>query len=298
MASEVGTPPADDHGDQAGSAVTDRLSDEQQRAVAGLSSSSMLTVGRLLVARPSLAVHMAKVATRGAAGAVRNDPTLGWLSGLEHVRRVEPGSIMGADWGGLETFVDTFRDTVPAGAAALEIGCGGGRVTRLLRPLVASLDAVDVSTAVLDEARRVEPDAKYFVVEGMGENLPDAAYDAVASHDVFVHFELDECARYLSNVRRSMRPGGVLVVSVYTLDTDEDRAAYRARIVERGAAMDARRVRRFRFADYETLFGLFGFALESSVRTPASEYPEEKPSTHLVCVARATDPAGSTDPAG
>lgn len=271
--------------------MTDRLTAEQQRDVARLPSSSVLTAGRLLVARPSLAVHMAKVATRGAAGAVRNDPTLGWLSGLEHLRRVDPGSIMGADWGGLETFVETFRGAVPSGATALEIGCGGGRVTRLLRPLVANLDAVDVSTAVIEEARKVEPGAKYFVVEGMGENLPDAAYDAVASHDVFVHFEFDECARYLFNLRRALRPGGVFVVSLYTLDTVEDRAAYRARIAERGAAMDARRVRRFPAADYETLFGLFDFTLESSVRTPPSEYPEDKPSTHLVCVARATDPA-------
>jgi SAM-dependent methyltransferase len=272
--------------------VTDRLTAEQQRDVARLPSSSVLTAGRLLVTRPSLAVHMAKVATRGAAGAVRNDPTLGWLSGLEHLRRVDPGSIMGADWGGLETFVETFRGAVPSGATALEIGCGGGRVTRLLRPLVASLDAVDVSTAVIEEARKVEPGAKYFVVEGMGENLPDAAYDAVASHDVFVHFEFDECARYLFNLRRALRPGGVFVVSLYTLDTVEDRAAYRARIAERGAAMDARRVRRFRASDYETLFGLFDFTLESSVRTPPAEYPEDKPSTHLVCVARATSQDG------
>jgi SAM-dependent methyltransferase len=281
----------DAHGDEHehGRDAADELTLEQQRDLSRLGSSSLMTAGRLLVSRPSLAVHMTKVATRGAAGAVRNDPTLGWLAGLEHIRRVAPGSIMGADWGGLGTFVTAFQNAVPADAVALEIGCGGGRATRVLQPLVSRLYAVDVSTAVTEEARKVEPGARYFVVEGLGENLPDAAYDAVASHDVFVHFELDECARYFFNVRRALRPGGAFVVSVYTLDSDEDRAVYHQRIVDRGAAADARRPRRFRAADYETLFGLFGFAVESSIRTPASEYPEEREtSTHLVFVARAT----------
>jgi SAM-dependent methyltransferase len=277
-------------GDEVESAETDRLTSEQERNLSGLRSSSLVTAGRLLVTRPSLAVHMTKVATRGAAGAVRSDPTLGWLAGLEHVRRVAPDSIMGADWGGLDTFLAAVRRSVAPDAAALEIGCGGGRVTRLLRPLVGSLDAVDVSKAVIDEARKVEPGARYFVVDGLGENLPGAAYDAVVSHDVFVHFELDQTARYLLNVRRSLRTGGTFVASVYTLDSAEDRADYRDAIGQK-LATDARRVRRFPAASYETLFGLFGFAVDTSMRTPASEYPKEKGATHLVYVARATEPA-------
>ena len=87
-----------------------------------------------------------------------------------------------------------------------------------------------MSQVILDEARAVAPHVHYFTVTGFGDSLPDDRYDAVASHDVFVHFELDECARYLFNIARTLRPKGVFVFSVYTLDSDAEYEEYRTEI--------------------------------------------------------------------
>ena len=263
----------------------DVLSNEESEQLHRLKSSSALTAGRLFVSHPRLVPHALRTAAKGAAVAVRDDPTLGWMTTADTVRRVSPGAIMGADWGGLETFVNVFEQSIKATDAALEVGCGGGRVTRRIRPLVSQLDAVDVSEAILHEAKAVAPNVNYFTVAGFGDNLPEGRYDAIASHDVFVHFEFDECARYFYNVSRALRSKGVFVVSVYTLDSDTEIDVYRA-AVSSSQGFSARRARRFPSSAYETLLRAFGFEVTERRRTPPTEYSEDKPATHLNLVAR------------
>jgi len=265
----------------------DALSHEEHERLQRLKSSSALTAGRLFVSHPRLVPHALRTAVRGAAVAVRDDPTLGWITTADTVRRVSPGAIMGADWGGLDTFVQVFEESIKATDAALEVGCGGGRVTRRIQPLVSQLDAVDVSSAILDEAKAVAPDVNYFTVAGFGDNLPAGRYDAVASHDVFVHFEFDECGRYFYNVSRALRANGVLVVSVYTLDSETEIDVYRGAISS-NQGFSARRARRFPSSAYETLLRAFGFEVTERRRTPPNEYSEDMPATHLVLVARKT----------
>jgi SAM-dependent methyltransferase len=265
----------------------DALSHEEHEQLNRLKGSSALTAGRLFVAHPRLVPHALRTAVKGAAVAVRDDPTLGWITTADTVRRVSPGAVMGADWGGLETFVDVFEESVKATDTALEVGCGGGRVTRRIQPLVSQLDAVDVSTAILDEAKAVAPDVNYFTVAGFGDNLPGSRYDAVASHDVFVHFEFDECARYFYNIARALRAKGVFVVSVYTLDSETEVDVYREAISS-SQGFSARRARRFPSSAYETLLRAFGFEVTERRRTPSNEYSEDKPATHLNFVARKT----------
>src|SRR5437667_8676889 len=135
----------------------------------------------------------------------------------------------------------------------VEIGCGGGRITRLVRPLVSELVAMDVSLAMLEEARRGGgDDVRYEVVEGFGNNLPAGAYSLAVSHDVFVHFEFDDVGVYLVNLHRSLRPGGRFVVSVYTLDSEEERESYRLQLVPK--AGHARRIRMLPAAAYARVF--------------------------------------------
>ena len=254
----------------------DSLSYEEIEQLDGETASSALIAGRLMASHPRLIPHAvstaARGALRGAASAVKDDPTLGWMAAADQVHRIAPGAVFGADWGGLETFVATFERHVGKDHVALEVGCGGGRVTRRLQPLVAELHAADVSQVILDEARAVAPHVHYFTVTGFGDSLPDDRYDAVASHDVFVHFELDECARYLFNIARTLHPKGVFVFSVYTLDGDAEYEEYRTEISD-SACLTARRVRRFPSETYEKLLDIFGFAVIDRRRAAPAEYP-------------------------
>ncbi len=140
------------------------LSYEEIQQLDGETASPALIAGRLLASHPRLIPHAmstaAKGAVRGAATAIKTDPTLGWMAAADQVHRIAPGAVFGADWGGLDTFAATFEAYVGKDQVALEVGCGGGRVTRRLQPLVADLDAADVSQVILDEAKAVAPQVR------------------------------------------------------------------------------------------------------------------------------------------
>ncbi len=270
----------------------DSLSSEEIQQLDGDTASPALMAGRLIASHPRLIPHAVSTAVKGAATAVKADPTLGWMAAAEKEHRIAPGAVFGAYWGGLETFVTAFGEHVGKDQVALEVGCGGGRVTRRLQPLVAELHATDVSPVILDEARAFAPQVRYFTVTGFGDSLPNDRYDAVASHDVFVHFEFDEFARYLFNIARTLRPKGVFVVSVYTLDSDAEREVYRSEI-SNSPRLPARRTRRFPSETYEKLLDIFGFEVIDRRRAETAEYPRLSLATpgggetpHLNFVAR------------
>lgn len=238
---------------------------------------------RLLMHQPRLVPHVTRTAVAGAAGALRSDPTLGWLSSVNQVRDVRPDAILGAEWTGLEGFMDALKSVAKKTDAALEIGCGGGRVTRVARPLVTHIDAVDVSEPMLVEARRGTAGIDgidFWAVDGFGDNLGVGKYDLAFSHDVFVHFEFDEVARYAFNIAVALKPGSAFVVSVYTLDDETERQVYRDELMS-SRSLGARRVRRMPAAAYETIWGAAGFSVEGRTRSAPSEYASEKKFTHL-----------------
>jgi len=100
-------------------------------------------------------------------------------------------------------------------AAALEIGCGPGR---LMRPLARHFDeihGVDVSDEMVTLARERLRDTPNAVVHrGTGDDLamfPDEKFDFVYSYAVFQHIpSRDVVFSYLREARRVLKPGGVL----------------------------------------------------------------------------------------
>jgi len=103
---------------------------------------------------------------------------------------------------------------------ALDIGCGTGRYTRLLRRLLpegSRLAAGDVSAAMLSQltagndghARGVVP------LLSAAEELPlrSASLDVVSAFNCIHHFDL---ARFLAAVARVLRPGGQLFIYTRT----------------------------------------------------------------------------------
>jgi ubiquinone/menaquinone biosynthesis C-methylase UbiE len=102
----------------------------------------------------------------------------------------------------------------------LDIGCGTGRYTRLLRALLpegSRLAASDVSAAMLAQlqaasnghARGVAP------LLAAAEQLPlrDASLDAVTAFNCIHHFDL---GRFLTSVARALKPGGQLFIYTRT----------------------------------------------------------------------------------
>jgi SAM-dependent methyltransferase len=95
----------------------------------------------------------------------------------------------------------------------VDIGCGVGRLTRVLAARAAHVHALDVSAEMLERARQLNahlPNVTWH--EGDGTTLrpiPDAAVDAVVSHVVFQHIPDPQVTYgYVREIGRVLRPGG------------------------------------------------------------------------------------------
>lgn len=126
------------------------------------------------------------------------------------------GLLGDAFWDGAAEVVERFESDLgftAAGDTIVEIGCGVGRLTRVLGDRAQKVFALDVSAEMLARAR--EHNAQLTTVEwilGDGTSLapvPDGAADAVFSHVVFQHIPDPAITLgYVREMGRVLRPGG------------------------------------------------------------------------------------------
>jgi SAM-dependent methyltransferase len=101
----------------------------------------------------------------------------------------------------------------------VEIGCGVGRLTRVISERVGSVKALDVSSEMLAIARNENGGlANVEWIHGDGVSLSgigDGVADAVVSHVVFQHIPDPQITLgYIREVGRVLRPGGVAALHV------------------------------------------------------------------------------------
>jgi SAM-dependent methyltransferase len=108
-----------------------------------------------------------------------------------------------------EPVASFVRELAPA-ASALDLGCGDGRLTVELR--AHELTAADVSLVALKRARRRLPDATIVLLEP-GKRLPfeDETFELVLCADT-IH-EVQDVAQLVADVKRVLKPGGMLAVT-------------------------------------------------------------------------------------
>ena len=102
------------------------------------------------------------------------------------------------------------------GQRVLDIGCGTGTLVTLIKRLHPEVDVVglDPDPEALARARRKAQRAAVPVQfhQGFADELPyaEAAFDRVFSSLMFHHLQRDEKEKTLREVRRVLRPGGLL----------------------------------------------------------------------------------------
>lgn len=103
---------------------------------------------------------------------------------------------------------------LPAGSTVLDIGCGTGRVARLLANRAGHITGIDYDAKSIETAQqRCPPNVRFEV--GDARELPDDSYDAVLLTHVLEH--LDDPVAVLSDVARH---APVLIVEVPAFNRD------------------------------------------------------------------------------
>ena len=102
--------------------------------------------------------------------------------------------------------------------AALDFGCGVGRLTQALCRHFAHVSGVDIAPTMVEEAKRYNrfgDRCSYHQNERADLRLfPEAAFDLVYTNIVLQHIPWPQSEQYLREFVRVLRPGGLLVCQV------------------------------------------------------------------------------------
>jgi len=101
---------------------------------------------------------------------------------------------------------------------ALDLGCGVGRHALAMARLGLSVDALDGSETGIEQLRRSAADSRLLVRthHGMMSELPfdNGAFDYVLAFNVIYHGDPSIIERTLAEMRRVLRPGGILQLTM------------------------------------------------------------------------------------
>lgn len=122
----------------------------------------------------------------------------------------------------LPDLIDSARTLAhPGRPRVLDLGCGGGR--DLLTMTTMGVDAIglDASEAMLRQAQKTAPHARFLHAYADMIPLPSRYVDAVWCSAGLVHLGPDETAAALAEAARVAKPGATLFVSVRAAQAGE-----------------------------------------------------------------------------
>jgi ubiquinone/menaquinone biosynthesis C-methylase UbiE len=108
----------------------------------------------------------------------------------------------------------------PRGGTCVEVGCGPGRMTRHLTARFDRVIALDVSPAMLAQARANAPEAEFRLVPGEGlDGVDDATADVLVCYLVLQHLPTRAAVLgYLADFARVLAPHGEAFVQLPVLE--------------------------------------------------------------------------------
>src|SRR5215510_11869559 len=123
--------------------------------------------------------------------------------------------------------VAKWAETVPAQGFVLDLGCGVGRHVVYLAERGFRMAGVDISPSGIRLAQEV-CSVRRFNFEGHVSDMStlpwkDETFDAVLSISAIHHHRRREIVRTLGEVRRVLKPGGLLLADFPCTDTTDDR---------------------------------------------------------------------------
>jgi SAM-dependent methyltransferase len=166
-----------------------------------------------------------------------------------------------------------------------DMGCGPGQIAAFLRGCGAEVIGIDLSAAMLDQARRLNPGLTFEQADMLDLRLPPASFGGVAAFYAIVNFDLDQVATAFGGFHRILVPGGYALVAFHVGDGTRQVDEFLGRSVDARFAF-------FRPDDIVARLGDAGLAVEEvAIRDPYEGV--EYPSRRAYVLARKPEPGAA-----
>jgi SAM-dependent methyltransferase len=114
--------------------------------------------------------------------------------------------------------LDRFAASVQDIGPACDMGCGPGQVARYLHEQGIPVCGVDLSPAMVERARHLVPGVEFQRGDMMALDVPDGTWGGIAAFYSIIHIARDDMPQALGELRRVLRPGGLLLLTFHIGD--------------------------------------------------------------------------------
>ena len=114
----------------------------------------------------------------------------------------------------LDRFCASVRDKGPI----CDFGCGPGHVARYLHEHGADVCGIDLSEAMVAQARRLNPDIPFHQGNMLALDVADGAWAGIVAFYSLIHIPPAEVEMALREMRRTLRPNGLLLLAFHVGD--------------------------------------------------------------------------------
>jgi SAM-dependent methyltransferase len=114
--------------------------------------------------------------------------------------------------------LDRLARRVADSGIVCDLGCGPGQVARYLNDRGVSVCGMDLSPAMVSQARRLNPGIDFALGNMLALPVEDHAWAGIAAFYAIVNFPPDDLLSVLREMWRVLRPGGWLLLSFHIGD--------------------------------------------------------------------------------
>lgn len=112
--------------------------------------------------------------------------------------------------------LDWLIEKVDGKGTICDLGCGPGQVARYLRDRGVQTCGIDLSAGMVEQARTLNPDIPFQQGDMLAlTDVADEEFGGIAAFYCIIHIPRTDVVRTLSELRRVLRPNGVLLVTFH-----------------------------------------------------------------------------------
>ena len=114
--------------------------------------------------------------------------------------------------------LDRFAERLRERGVVCDMGCGPGQIGRYLADRALSVVGVDLSPGMVARAAALNPDISFRVGDMAVLDEPDGSWAGIAAFYSIIHIPPGEVVAALTEMRRVLQPGGLLLLAFHIGD--------------------------------------------------------------------------------